>query len=158
MSSKRRRETGPIAVVLLSCCLASVAFAAPPKPARPSETAQLSQQLADLLEAQRRLEAEIAALREQMQSIGPRFGELDEQLRAEREAVGNDRELLKAMREEVRGLYVESSSTKELVNAAGERVDALGGSLERFRFSAGVLMAVLLGLQIIGIMLAFRKG
>lgn len=144
-----------LTVVLLGAGLVSGASAAPPKA---PETAQLAQQLNELLDAQRRLEGEIAGLREQLQSIGPRFAELDKQLQADKEAAGADHELLKALREEVRGLYVENSSTQELVNAVGERVDALGGGLERFRFSAGVLMAVLLGLQIIGIMLAFRKG
>lgn len=135
-----------------------VAAAGPVVAAPPAKAPDLTPKLVEIETSQAELAAAVNRLQEQIGGLDSRVSEVQSQLAASQEAAGNDREFVKELREEVRGLYVESSSTKDMVSKVGERVDDLGGSLERFRFSAGILLAVMLGLQIIGIALAFRRA
>jgi len=124
--------------------------------ARAARAPEVAQRLGQIEDVQRAIDQEIGLLRAQMQGLEARLNDIQEQLKTAQEGASEDREQLKAMREEVRGLYVESSSTKELIGNLGEQVDGLGTALERFRLGAGVLLAALVVLQGIGVVLTFR--
>lgn len=146
------------AFALVAACVAGIAHAAPAK------SPDIGQRLGDLGQAQQALAAAVDKVQGQLGDVDKRLRETQEQLQALQDGAGGDREQLRTvkedvhgMREEVRGLYVESSSTKDMVGKVGDQVAALSASLERFRFAAGLLLAVLLGLQMVAIALAFRS-
>lgn len=136
---------------LIALCFASPVWAVPAK------APDVGQKITELGQTQSALSVAVGRLQEQLQGVDARLKDLQDQGEGRQEADSADREQVKAMREEVRGLYVESSSTKEMVGKVGEQVAELSDSLERFRFAAGLLMAVLLGLQIVTLALTFRS-
>ncbi len=142
-----------IALFAVGAVVTPVAALAQTKPVRPAD---VGQRVAQIEELQRAIDEEIGLLRAQMQGLEARLNDIQEQMKEAEEGRTEDREQLKAMREEVRGLYVESSSTKELIGNLGEQVDSLGAALERFRLGAGILLAALIVLQGIGVALTFR--
>jgi len=145
-----------VTAVLMAAVVAPPSVVLAQGGARSPRAPDVGQRLAQVEEVQRAIDQEIGLLRAQLQGLETRLNDIQTQMKEAEEGRSEDREQLKAMREEVRGLYVESSSTKELIGNLGEQIDGLGTALERFRLGAGVLLAALVVLQGIGIVLMFR--
>ena len=142
--------------VAIWLALALVAGATSPLDAAP-RAPDLNQRLTQLEAAEQAAVAEVTRMTESLRELEQRLREMRD-LVAEAEAGREaDREELRAMREEVLGLYVEGSSTKEAVREVGDQVETLSASLERFRLAAGILVAVLVVIQTIGIALGSRS-
>lgn len=143
------------ATALAFALVISVGIGASPTGAAPRPP-DLNQRLAALEAAQQATAAEIARATESLRQMEQRLREMHDlvgEAEAGREA---DREELRAMREEVLGLYVDESKTMEAIGQVGDQVESLGASLERFRLAAGILVAVLVVMQTIGIALGSR--
>jgi chromosome segregation ATPase len=125
------------------------------KPIAP-ELTQTLQTLNEVVEAQRSLAADMAQLRDELRELQRGIGDLRDELRQDRDAAQGQLEQIKGMREEVRGLYVESSGLKGDIAQVGKQVDGLEASLGNFRFSTGIVAAVIIVLQVVLVGLMFR--
>ncbi len=150
MSARRHTATRLALAVLVSVGAAAAPLSAAPRPP------DLNQRLAALEAAQQATAAEVARAAESLRQVEQRLHEMQNlvgEAAAGREA---DREELREMREDILGLYVDESKTVEAVGQVGDQVEGLGASLERFRLAAGILVAVLVVIQTIGIALGSR--
>lgn len=129
----------------------SPALAADPKPS------EVAKRLVAVEEAQRSLAADLSQLRDQLRQLDQHVGEVREDIRQARDAAQADRDQLKEMREEIRGLYVESNGVKGDIAQLRSELQSVNGSFANFRFSSGALIAVLIVLQLIGVVLALRS-
>jgi chromosome segregation ATPase len=125
------------------------------KPVAP-EVTQTLQTLNAVVEAQRSLAADVAQLRDELREVQHGIGDLRDELRQDRDAAQGQLEQIKGMREEVRGLYVESSGLKGDIAQLGKQVEELETSLGNFRFSTGIVAAVIIVLQVVLVGLMFR--
>jgi hypothetical protein len=125
------------------------------KPVAP-EVTQTLQTLNEVVEAQRSLAADMAQRRDELRELQRSIGDLRDELRQDRDAAQGQLEQIKGMREEVRGLYVESSGLKGDIAQVGKQVDGLEASLGNFRFSTGIVAAVIIVLQVVLVGLMFR--
>ena len=145
-----------IGAVVVAIALPSPAAAQ--KAARPDPTKQIEA----LDQSIQTLRNEVQALQEQVRELSERLLSLADEQRTEREAAGAQIETGKQTHEELRellrGLYVESSGIKADVAQAREDVQAVSNSMESFRLSSGILIAVVIVLQVILAALALRGG
>ncbi len=140
----------------------SVSWAAPPRAARtenprtPDRWAEVQELLRQQEQRSGELAATAARLDEEIGQMQKRLHELVVEVRPQREQVHALQETLRDMREEVRGLYVESSGLKGDIAQVADKLDGLAEDLTSFRLSAGIIAALIVLLQIIGIGLAVR--
>lgn len=136
---------------------AVAAPAAPPKAdTKKFNPAELTQGLDAVADAQRSLAATLFQLRDQLTDVQRGLSELREELRLNRDAIQSGLDQTKGMREEVRGLYVESSGLKGDIAQVGKQVESVDNSLNNFRLSSGIVVAVVVLLQVVLIGLMFR--
>jgi len=120
------------------------------------KTAEVAQDVTAMLEAQRSLAVSLSELRDEVKELQRSISEGRDEVRTNHDALQAALEQVKGMREEVRGLYVESSGLKGDIAQLGKQVDGLEGSLASFRFSAGMVVAAVIVLQIVIVGLMFR--
>lgn len=145
---------------------AGLALAANPggiERSRKTPAIDVEQPLASLLEGQRSTSVALGELREQLEDTRKSVDELRVELRRLRDGLQPSAhetlEEVKGMREEVRGLYVESGGLKSDLAKMGEQVGVLGSSLDGFRLSAGIVVALVVVLQLVLVALGLRaKG
>jgi TolA-binding protein len=155
------RYAGPLLLALLAFVSMAAPGVAAPNPraeAKPKKTAtpDLEPVLDALHEGQRSLAASLDQLREQLGDLQRAVSDLRDEVRQNRDVAQSVLEQVKGMREEVRGLYVESSGLKGDVAQAGKQVEGVNESLGSFRFSSGIVVAVIIVLQFVLIGLMFR--
>ena len=117
----------------------------------------------DAVEAdQKAIQDQIKGLQDQIRDLSEHLLNLADEQRKEREAEANQVDAGKQthdeLRELVRGLYVETSGLKADVAQAREDVQTVNGSMESFRLSSGILIAVVILLEVILAALALRGG
>lgn len=117
----------------------------------------------DAVEArQKAIQDQIKDLQDQIRDASERILNLADEQRKGREVAASQLDAAKQAHDElrglVRGLYVESSGLKADVAQAREDVQAVDGSMESFRLSSGILIAVVILLQVILAALALRGG
>lgn len=146
-----------VAAAILLCVAGREAQAADPKP-DPKRAAQVetAQQLSTLLDSDKAMAASVGALREDVSALQRSLTELRAELRQQQEAGQAAHEHNKEMREEVRGLYVETSGLKGDIAQVSEEVDSVQRELGNFRFSSGIVAALILVLQVVLALLALR--
>jgi TolA-binding protein len=124
--------------------------------AKASKTAEVTQEINALMEAQRSLAVTLSELRDQLKELQGSVSDGRNEVRTNHDALQSAIEQIKGMREEVRGLYVESSGLKGDIAQVGKQIEGLEGSLASFRLSAGIVVAVVIVLQIVLVGLMFR--
>jgi len=117
---------------------------------------EVTQTLNAMVEAQRSLAADLAQLRDELRELQRAIGDVRDDLRQDRDTAQGHLEQIKGMREEVRGLYVESSGLKGDIAQLGKQVEGVEASLGNFRFSTGIVAAVIIVLQVVLVGLMFR--
>lgn len=147
-------------VLALPVLWGSPAAAEPATKAEPKaaavKSAEITQTLNAVMEAQRSLAIALSQLRDQLNELQRGVGEGRDEVRQNRDVMQGALEQIKGMREEVRGLYVESSGLKGDIAQVGKQVEGLEGSLGTFRLSAGIVVAIVIVLQIVLVGLMFR--
>lgn len=150
------RPAVPLVLGLVVASLPAWPAAAQSAKAKTSKPSEVTQEINQLLEAQRSLAVSLSELRDQLKDLQRDIGEGRDEVRTTHDSLQGAIEQIKGMREEVRGLYVESSGLKGDIAQLGKQVEGLDGSLASFRLSAGIVVAVVIVLQIVLVGLMFR--
>lgn len=152
------RHWSPVArLLVLGFSSAMVAHGA--AAAAPVRGADPAQKLAEFEQTQQAVAERVTLLQDQLTGIEGRIAELQDHAARQRDDVAIDRDMLQKIRNENLGLYVMDSSTKEMITTVGGQVEALSAQLEKFRISAGILVALVVALQAFGIAMLFvRRG
>lgn len=149
-------------VLILAWCIAPAGAASPRAPKaeaarQPDRWADIQRLLEDSQQWASETSAAFGRLEEQLGQVQKRLADVDSEVRPLREQVHGVHETLRELREEVRGLYVESSGLKGDIAQVSDKLDGLGEELSNFRLSAGIIAALLVLLQIIGLALLLRS-
>jgi methyl-accepting chemotaxis protein len=135
--------------------LSGTGLAQPKDPKRPT-LADVSQSVSRLVEEQRDLARVTGQLRQDLGAMQQSLADLQAELRQQREAAQAAHTHDREMREEVRGLYVESSGLKGDIAQVSTQVEALQQEVGNFRFSSGIIAALIIVLQLVVAGLALR--
>jgi len=106
------------------------------------------------------VQSELQGVGGRVEELSARISELAEEQRKSREnepaAGAAAKENHEELRELLRGLYVESSTVKADLAQVRADVQVVNESVESYRVSSGVLVALVIVLQVIVVALAFR--
>lgn len=109
----------------------------------------VAEQLSALGARQESLEAGLQRLGNDLGELRESLKGLREELRQQQESIGAAHQHDRDMREEVRGLYVETSGLKGDIAQVGQQVDGARQELDSFRFSSGIIAALIVVLQVV---------
>lgn len=142
--------------LIMSC---AVAASAAPEKAAPKP--DFGRQIEALAQTQAALQQQITELREAINGVGDKLRGVGDSLAEQRESLVGVEKANKTSDDElaelVRGLYVEVSGVKGDVGLVRQDVQTLNDSVESSRLGSGILIAAVIGLQIILVLLVIRS-
>lgn len=144
-----------VLVLVLLAAPAALAQAGKGDPRR-AAAPQLGEQLSALAARQESLEAGLEKLAGELGQLRETLGQLHAAMEKQRDSIAGIQQQDRDMREEVRGLYVETSGLKGDIAQVGQQVNEARQELGSFRFSSGIIAALIVVLQIVVAGLALR--
>ncbi len=135
--------------VFILFLIAAASAAQPKADPKRAVCAELEERLTPLVEAQRAIPPALAQIRDDIAALQRGLAGIESEARRLKEADDAAYEHNKEMREEVRGLYVETSRLKGDIAQLGDQLEGLQQDVGNFRFSFGIIAAIIVVLQLV---------